>query len=87
MSRLLLVLVFGTASGLIAADFSGRWAGTAGNADGQPDPIYLTVNLRGEAISGNLVKVEPKVIPLSSAVVRNDELHFTVIENDGQLTE
>jgi TonB family protein len=87
LSKLLLVvLAFGTGSGLIAADFSGRWAGTVMNADGQTAPIYLALNQQGEAVSGSLTN-EPRAIPLSDAVVRNEELRFRVSQNDGQATD
>jgi len=87
MSRLLLVVALGAATGLMGGDFSGQWAGTTVNADGQTTPIYLTLKHNGEAISGILSGVEPKGLPLSDAVVRNDELRFRVRENDAHPTE
>jgi hypothetical protein len=72
---------------LAAADFSGRWAEEAVNVDGTAVPIYPTLGRQGEAISGNLIKVEPKAIPVTDAVVRNDEPRFRISENDGQSTE
>ncbi|HKD07930.1 MAG TPA: energy transducer TonB [Bryobacteraceae bacterium] len=87
MSRLLLVvLAFGLGNGLIAADFSGRWAGTVVNAGGQTAPLYLALNQQGEAVSGSLIN-EPRAVPLSNAVVRNEELRFRVSQNDGQGTD
>jgi len=87
MFRLLLVIGLGIPSGLMAGDFSGRWAGTATNARSAAVPVYLTINQKDEFIFGDVMRGGAKTVPLSEAMVRDNELRFRIKEIGGQSTD
>ncbi len=74
MFRFLPVIALLATSHLLAADFSGRWAGTL-ETNGNRVPIYFTLNEHGGKISGS-VATGPAPLAIENGEVRNGELSF-----------
>ena len=73
LKSVLVIAPFAT-SHLLAADFSGRWAGTL-ETNGKRVPIYFTLNEHGGKISGS-VATGPAPLAIENGEVRNGELSF-----------
>jgi TonB family protein len=84
MVRVLVVLL-AFATQLVAADFTGAWAGATSNLQ-TATPIYLMLNQDGQSVSGTIsMGPSAKPIPIQRAEIRNDDLTFEVRDNAGHL--
>ncbi len=74
MLKSVLVIALLATSHLLAADFSGRWAGTL-ETNGNRVPIYFTLNEHGGKISGS-VATGPAPLAIENGEVRYGQLSF-----------
>jgi TonB family protein len=87
MLRHVLVIALWTGPIVLAADFSGRWAGTI-ETSGSRVPIYLTLNQNDGRITGSVATgTALKQLPVEKTELREDQLSFEVHDNARRLMQ
>jgi len=85
MLRILLAVAIGATGNLIAADVSGRWAGTM-ETPGGAVRVYLTVAQHDHTVSGDVsTEDENNPAPMEEPEIRGDVLTFQVHDNANRI--
>jgi hypothetical protein len=76
----LLLLIIG--SNAYSADVTGEWKGSVSLSNGKEDQI-ITLKSNGDKLTGDLVVVPQRAIPIEKGVVSDDSISFFVFRDFG----